>query len=382
MCARTPASRGQAAAGPAAGADRRPSTCVWSQRAAAAGRPRQPGGGRRSPRAGRVLGPARAGCRGRHRLAGGSPRLRRSPASGLGHRGRGTATLARGPAGPGPPDAAGIVDRRGPAALRPAEGLRRPGADDLDGRRDALGPLAGPPADPPRTAQPATGARVAASPQRRSGGLPACGSPIGSGGNWPTCWTAATADGRNALARQPSSQDSTATLDDVGLLPQNLPERISRSKLVEELLDRVVERGFLTLGEVRDAISRNQLKEPDCTGPGSFLRGDAALRMDGRLADTLDGVYEPADFYLRWILRFSHLMFGTATGRFITLYFVIPFGGAYVALKGSDHLVELFSAQDAPGPQQQGLRQARAPGSLGGLSRFAPRSCWASSWPC
>jgi hypothetical protein len=132
------------------------------------------------------------------------------------------------------------------------------------------------------------------------------------------------------------------TMDDVGLLPQNLPESVSRSKLVEELLDRIVERGFLTLGEVRDAISRNQLKEPDCSGPRSFLRGDTALRMNGRLTDTLDGIYEPGDFYLRWILRFSHLMFGTAIGRALTLFFVIPFGGAYVALKGMDHLFELI----------------------------------------
>ena len=65
--------------------------------------------------------------------------------------------------------------------------------------------------------------------------------------------------------------------------------------------------------------------------------------MNGRLIETLDGVYEPGDFYLRWILRFSHLMFGTAAGRFLTLYFVIPFGGAYVALKGSDHLVDLVA---------------------------------------
>ncbi len=132
-----------------------------------------------------------------------------------------------------------------------------------------------------------------------------------------------------------------ATLDDVGLLPQNLPERIARAKLVEELLDRIVERGFLTLGEVRDAISRNQLKEPDCSGPRSFLRGNAALRVNRRMTETLDGVYEPGDFYLRWILRFSHLMFGTAVGRFLTLYFVIPFGGAYVALKASDELIDL-----------------------------------------
>ncbi|MEI8374272.1 MAG: hypothetical protein WCJ35_15725 [Planctomycetota bacterium] len=134
-----------------------------------------------------------------------------------------------------------------------------------------------------------------------------------------------------------------ATLDGIGLVPRNLPERISRTKLVEELLDRIVDRGFLTLSEVRDALSRNQLKEPDCSGPRSFRRGDAALRVNRRLAETLDGVYEPGDFYLRWILRFSHLMFGTVIGRFLTLYLVIPFGGAYVALKGSDHLIELIA---------------------------------------
>src|SRR5262249_15241626 len=38
-------------------------------------------------------------------------------------------------------------------------------------------------------------------------------------------------------------------LDDVNLRPANLPERVARDKLVEELLDRVTARGFLTLGD-------------------------------------------------------------------------------------------------------------------------------------
>jgi hypothetical protein len=129
-----------------------------------------------------------------------------------------------------------------------------------------------------------------------------------------------------------------AALDEIDLRPKNLPERVSRRKIVEELLDRIVERGFLTLGEVRDAISRNQVKEPDCSGPRSFIRGEAALRADRRLTDALDGVYEPGDFYMRWILRFSHLMFGTAIGRWITRYVVLPFGGAVVTLIVVEHL--------------------------------------------
>ncbi len=145
------------------------------------------------------------------------------------------------------------------------------------------------------------------------------------------------------------------TLDEIDLRPQNLPEEVSRRKIVEELLDRIVERGFLTLGEVRDAISRNQLKEPDCAGVRSFLRGEAALRANRRLTSALDGVYEPGDFYLRWLLRFSHLMFGTAAGRFLTLYFVIPFGGAAVAAMGLDHFIELIFRVDphlAPKPEE------------------------------
>src|SRR5262249_19869556 len=41
-------------------------------------------------------------------------------------------------------------------------------------------------------------------------------------------------------------------LTEVNLRPANLPERVARDKLVEELLDRVAARGFLTLGDLRD----------------------------------------------------------------------------------------------------------------------------------
>ncbi len=44
--------------------------------------------------------------------------------------------------------------------------------------------------------------------------------------------------------------------------PTNLPERVSFDKMVEELADRIVGRNFLTMGDVRDAISRSQLRAP------------------------------------------------------------------------------------------------------------------------
>jgi hypothetical protein len=127
------------------------------------------------------------------------------------------------------------------------------------------------------------------------------------------------------------------TLDDVGLRPQNLPEQVARNKLVEELLDRVVERGFLRLGDLRDALSRNNLKLPDCAGPATFFRGDALLQADRRLARMLDGVYERGEFYLRGMQRLSLLAFGTRPGRFLTRYLAVPFGGAYLPLAFVDH---------------------------------------------
>ena len=129
-----------------------------------------------------------------------------------------------------------------------------------------------------------------------------------------------------------------ATLDEVGLRSQNFVEDVSRRKLVEELLDRIAERGFLTLGEVRDAVSRNNLKLPDCGGLGDFLHGDAVLRLDRRLAVAMDGVYERGDFYQRWIQRFSLLAFGTVVGRWLTRYVAIPYGGAVVVLVVAEHL--------------------------------------------
>ena len=137
-----------------------------------------------------------------------------------------------------------------------------------------------------------------------------------------------------------SARESTPTLDDVGLRPRNLPERVARKKLVEELLDRIVERGFLTLGDLRDAVSRNNSKQPDCAGPARFFHGDALLQADRRLAVVLDGVYHGGEAYLRGIQRFSLLAFGTRTGRFLTQYLAVPFGGAFLVLAGLDHLIE------------------------------------------
>jgi hypothetical protein len=130
-------------------------------------------------------------------------------------------------------------------------------------------------------------------------------------------------------------------MDDVGLWPRNLPEQVARDKLVEELLDRIAERGFLTMSDLRDALSRNQLKIPDLAGVGEFFLGDKLIRLNRRLAIVLDGVYHRGEIYRRWLQRFSALAFGTRPGRFLTRYLALPFGGAFVALEGIGHLLHV-----------------------------------------
>ncbi|MCC6126501.1 MAG: hypothetical protein IT426_16195 [Pirellulales bacterium] len=134
-----------------------------------------------------------------------------------------------------------------------------------------------------------------------------------------------------------------AALDEVGLKPANFPERIARDKLVEELLDRVAERGFLSIGDLRDALSRNNMKLPDFAGAKDLWYGDPLLNADRRLGDILRGVYRPAEFYLRWLQQLTLLGFGTRVGRILTKYAAVPFGGAFLIHKGLDHLLALFS---------------------------------------
>jgi hypothetical protein len=133
-----------------------------------------------------------------------------------------------------------------------------------------------------------------------------------------------------------------AALESVGLKPCNLPEIVARNKIVEELLDRIVECGFLSLSDLRDALSRNALKLPDIDGPRTLFYGDPLLQADRLLAEELDGVYRPAEFYLRWMQQLSSLAFGTRIGRFLTLHIAVPLGGSYLINKGVDHLFALF----------------------------------------
>ncbi|MCA9085857.1 MAG: hypothetical protein KDA81_17475, partial [Planctomycetaceae bacterium] len=155
------------------------------------------------------------------------------------------------------------------------------------------------------------------------------------------------AEDQMRLRMRPAMQNA---LLNVGLNPQSVPEKVAFDKMIEESLDCITERGYLTMGYLRDAISRNDLKLPDLTHPRELIRGDHLLRTDDRLDVSLDGVYRRGEFYLRWLQVVSSLAFGYHIGRFLTLFIAIPFGGAFVIVIGAHHLVGLITGRHSKSP--------------------------------
>ncbi len=133
-----------------------------------------------------------------------------------------------------------------------------------------------------------------------------------------------------------------SSLDHAELRPSNVPEKISFNKITEEMLDQVVDSGFLTMGHVRDIVARGSIRQPDLGGAQDLKRGDRILRADRRLRVSLDGVYHRGEIYLRTIQRASFLAFGTKIGRWLTLYLVLPFGCAFGALVTVQEILHLL----------------------------------------
>jgi hypothetical protein len=141
-------------------------------------------------------------------------------------------------------------------------------------------------------------------------------------------------------ARNDLRPELSAALDEVGLVSRTVVERISRDKLVEELLDQACARGFLRIDNLRDAIARNRVKLPDLSGPVELVRGDPLIRANSVLPVRLDGVYRRGEIYMRLLQRGCSLFFGTRVGRAITKFVALPFGGAFIILEGFHHMVE------------------------------------------
>jgi hypothetical protein len=130
-------------------------------------------------------------------------------------------------------------------------------------------------------------------------------------------------------------------IEDGDLRPRGAVERVAQEKLVDELLGVVVRWGYLNLGNLRDAVSRNQLKLNDLSGPTELFGRDQLLRVDRRLEWALDGVYHRGEIYLRLFQRLSSVLFGTPGGRAFTRVLLIPALGSLILLEGLNHSIGL-----------------------------------------
>lgn len=128
-------------------------------------------------------------------------------------------------------------------------------------------------------------------------------------------------------------------LEEAGFRPQNIPEQVASEKLVAELLDLMVDRGFVAFPDLRDLIARNQLKLGDLTNAREFLRGDALLQLNRRFAETLDGAYHRAEIYRRGLQRVQSTLFANPIGRVLVRYLLLPFGGSFFLVQGLEHVV-------------------------------------------
>lgn len=123
-------------------------------------------------------------------------------------------------------------------------------------------------------------------------------------------------------------------LRDSRFAPGSGPERQAFDKLVEELMDAILDRGFISLPQLRDAVSRNEAKLADVSETGQLWHGDALLRADAGLAVSLDGIYRRGDAYLRVLQQVSSIPFGTQAGRWVTLNLLLPALGSFTLLEG------------------------------------------------
>jgi hypothetical protein len=135
-------------------------------------------------------------------------------------------------------------------------------------------------------------------------------------------------------ARRQLRPQIRAALEAAGLVAASEPERHAENKLIEELCDQVLSRGFLSLPQLRDAVSENELKLEDLSSARELWRGDPLLQADANLALAIDGFYRRGDAYLRALQKLSSLPFGTPIGRLLTLFVLLPVLGSFLLLEG------------------------------------------------
>lgn len=121
------------------------------------------------------------------------------------------------------------------------------------------------------------------------------------------------------------------------LIPRDIPEEVAREKLAAELCDRLLDKGFIAFPDLRDQIARNRLKLDDLRVRD--LVRDPLLKLDRALAERLGAAYRPAELYRRFFHRVSSYAFANPVGRLGVRYLALPFGGAFILVKGFDLVI-------------------------------------------
>ena len=132
-------------------------------------------------------------------------------------------------------------------------------------------------------------------------------------------------------------------LDQVGFLPADHAQRVARNRLQEELFEIIVRRGHLRFADLRDAVARDEVFRLPDSGWRALVLGDRLAQFDRQARAALPGVYQPGEFYLKGLQQLSAPLFGSAPGRFITRWLLLPFGIALIGLEALTYLLSLVA---------------------------------------
>lgn len=147
-------------------------------------------------------------------------------------------------------------------------------------------------------------------------------------------WEHPLYEARHALEekiRQQFRPAMLAAMQEAGFVPTRQRDQVAQLKICEELLDRVVSSGRFSFSDVRDVISRNDLRLQDPSWR-ELLTRDVLLRLDQQFEERFNEIYRESEVYLRVLQRISNMSFGTGLGRFLVKYFLLPFGGSATVL--------------------------------------------------
>ncbi|MDQ5908606.1 MAG: hypothetical protein QG599_698 [Pseudomonadota bacterium] len=132
-------------------------------------------------------------------------------------------------------------------------------------------------------------------------------------------------------------------LDQVGFLPADHAQRVARNLLQEDLFEIIRRRWHLRFADLRDAVARNEAFRLPDSGWRELALGDRLAHFDRQARVALPGVYQPGEFYLKGLQQLSAPLFGSALGRSITRFLLLPLGIAFIGLEALTYLLSLIS---------------------------------------